>query len=149
MTCGEARTALLDADPADLRGETDTALAAHLGACTACRAAADAVLATEAAAAGWIAARMPQRGPAEAIARGHAAARRRRHRRWRWAASVAAAAGLVALLVARPAARRPPVNAHVAQAEPDPARVAVAAPAGRSVAVFETANPDLVIIWFF
>jgi hypothetical protein len=37
MNCKEAREAMLVADPAELRGETETALAAHVAGCADCR----------------------------------------------------------------------------------------------------------------
>ena len=37
MNCREARDAMLVAEPAELRGETETALAAHITSCADCR----------------------------------------------------------------------------------------------------------------
>jgi hypothetical protein len=62
---------------------------------------------------------------------------------------LAAAAGIVALVVTRPP--EPPPEDH---RPPDIAThevggVSVRAPAGRNVAVFQTDNPDIVVIWFY
>ncbi|HEX6749868.1 MAG TPA: hypothetical protein VF092_21425 [Longimicrobium sp.] len=48
MDCPTARGLLLEADPAELRGDGDSPLAAHLRECADCRARADAILAGEA-----------------------------------------------------------------------------------------------------
>jgi hypothetical protein len=144
MTCIEARAALLEADLEELRGTADTPLARHLRDCAACRAAAERIVRTEGALARRLAALPPRR---EAL-RTPATRRRTRHP-WRWAVPLAAAATIVALIVTRPGQRPPPGDAPVASGRPGPSPVAVTAPAGRNVAVFETADPDIVIIWFF
>ncbi|HEX8906064.1 MAG TPA: hypothetical protein VF771_14550, partial [Longimicrobiaceae bacterium] len=48
MDCRTARDLLLEADPAELRGERDSPLAAHLHSCAGCRARAAAILAGQA-----------------------------------------------------------------------------------------------------
>jgi hypothetical protein len=148
MSCTDARAALLEADPVELRGEAETAVSLHLRECAACRAAADAILATEAAAGRWIETRAPRRGVADALARGRSAGRRRR---WRWAAPVAAAAGIAALVfLTRPAAGPPSARpAGATAAASAPGGVAARAPAGRNVAVFATADPEIVVIWLY
>jgi len=58
---------------------------------------------------------------------------------------LAAAAGLAGLILTR----RHPIEL-VPPASPTPSpRIAVTAPPGRSVAVLQTDNPDVVVIWFF
>jgi hypothetical protein len=146
MNCAAARAVLLEADLADLRGATDSELAAHLRSCEACRWAADAILATERAAGAWLARRAPRRRAGDARARRRATPRWA----WRWAVPVAAAAGIVALVVTRPGDRPPSVPVPAATVEaPGHAGIAVRAPAGRSVAVFATADPDIVVIWLY
>jgi len=148
MTCDIARAALLEADPADLRRETDSALSGHLRECAACRTAADAILDAEGATAAWIAARAPRHAFAPARARGGRAAR---HGTWRWAAGIAAAAGIAGVVLMTRPDRPPPAppTARTAPALDGRATVAVRAPAGRNVAVFETADPDIVVIWLY
>lgn len=148
MNCTEARAALLEADPMELRGEAETAVSLHLRECAACRAAADAILATEAAAGRWIETRAPRRGAADVVARGRSAAQRRRRARWGWLVPLAAAAGIVTLIVTQPGPHPPGGDVGVVP-EPAAGRIAVEAPAGRNVAVFETADPNIVIIWLF
>ena len=63
---------------------------------------------------------------------------------WR-AAPLAAAAGLAVVLVAR----RERVQQSLPPASPIRSGLAVEGPPGRSVAVFQTDNPDIVVIWFF
>lgn len=150
MTCSEARVALLEADLAELRGETESGLAGHLRGCAACRAVAGAIVAAEAGAAEWITTRVPHRSTAAVMMAGRTAAARRPRWRGRWLVPLAAAAGLAALVLTwpdGPAGRR---GAGAATPPPSPAsRIAVEAPAGRSVAVFESTEPNVVIIWFY
>lgn len=142
MTCLEARAALLEADLEELRGTADTSLALHLRDCADCRAGAERILQVEDALGRRLAALAPRRG----IARAPATPRRRRP--WRWAVPLAAAAGIVGLAVTRPGPR-PPGGDVGGVPEPAPGRIAVEAPVGRNVAVFETADPNIVIIWLF
>jgi hypothetical protein len=66
----------------------------------------------------------------------------------RWAAPLAAAAGVATVLLTR---RGPGSIAETPRprAETMPRGVTVTAPPGRNVAVMETDNPNVVIIWFF
>lgn len=144
MTCTEARAALLEADLEELRGAADTPVALHLRDCPDCRAAAERIVRVEDAMGRRLGALAPRRG----IARAPAATPRSR-RRWRWAVSLVAAAGMVAVVVTRhpeppPEDHRPPDTATHAVGG-----VSVRPPAGRNVAVFQTGNPDIVVIWFY
>lgn len=143
MTCLEARAALLEADLEELRGTADTSLALHLRDCADCRAGAERILRVEDALGRRLAAHAPRRG----IARAPATPWRRRP--WRWAVPLAAAATILALIVTRPEQSPPRGDAPVVSKPPGPSRVAVRAPAGRNVAVFETKDRDIVVIWFF
>lgn len=143
MTCTEVRVALLEADLDELRGTAGTPLALHVRACADCRVAAERVVRVEDA----MGRRLAEFAPGHPVP---AASARlgRRHHPWRWAVSLAAAATIVALIV-RPGQGPSPRDAPSASEQPGPGRVAVEAPPGRNVAVFETADPDIVIIWFF
>jgi len=92
-----------------------------------------------------LAAATPGRGADEAVG---LVRRRAQRRRWAWrVAPLAAAAVLAVALIARreqvqqtpPPASAPPIRSGLA----------VEGPPGRSVAVFQTDNPDIVVIWFF
>lgn len=144
MTCLDARAALLEADLEELRGTADTPLALHLRDCPDCRAAAERIVRVEDAMGRRLGALAPRRG----IARAPAAAPRRR-RPWRWAAPLAAAAGIVALVVTRAPEPRPEDHGPPDLATHEVGGVSVRAPAGRNVAVFQTDNPDIVVIWFY
>lgn len=143
MTCLEARAALLEAELEELRGTADTPLALHLRDCTDCRAAAERILRLE----GALGRRLAARAPRRRIARAPVAPRR--HRPWRWAAPLAAAAGIVALVVTRAPEPRPEDHGPPDLATHEVGGVSVRAPAGRNVAVFQTDNPDIVVIWFY
>ena len=154
MTCTEARSAMLEADPDELRRAADTPLSSHLRTCNACRTAAERIVQLEGAMGRRIAVLAPRRG----IGRAPAAPLPRR-RPWRWVVPLAAAAGVGTLLLVvtrppgpravedRPAgvARRGAEGVSIA----GPGGVSVRAPAGRNVAVFQTDNPDIVVIWFY
>jgi len=144
MTCIEARAALVEADLEELRGAADTPLALHLRACADCRSAADRIARVEGAMGRRIAALAPRR----ALARAPATLPRRR-RPWRWAAPLAAAAGVGALLLVVPRPPRPADDGRTDTTVREAGGVSVRAPAGRNVAVFQTDDPDIVVIWFY
>lgn len=148
MDCAAARALLLDADPADLRGEDDSPLAEHLRACADCRARAEAILAAEAeldAALRTLAtpsteARVvpmrPRRGWAQRIAPAAASL----------AALAAAAAGV---MLTRPqAAPRGATTEQIARLM-FPAPPVARAEAGRSVAVLQTSDPGVTVVWVY
>jgi len=95
-----------------------------------------------------LAAATPVRGAEEAVG---TVRRRAQRRRWVWrVAPLAAAAVLAVVLIARreqvpqslPPASAPSIRSGRSG-------LAVEGPPGRSVAVFQTDNPDIVVIWFF
>jgi anti-sigma factor RsiW len=143
MNCAAARDLMLEADRAELEGRSQSELAAHLRDCAACRAATARILDAEQALRHALAGATARRSVDEVV---RAAGRTRR--RWVWrVAPLAAAAAVVAVLVGR--------REQFEQVLPPPTRlaaytdIAVEAPPGRSVAVFKTENPDIVVIWFF
>jgi anti-sigma factor RsiW len=147
MTCATARDALLTADPAELAGRTGSELSRHLETCPACRqTAAQLVSALHALAADLV---PPADGTDRVAARAALASAARRRARTRMAGRLvplAAAAGLASLLLVR---RTPPL---VPTVTPAPVRihdVSVTAPPGRSFAVLHTADPGIVVVWFF
>ena len=144
MTCAEARERMLEAERTDLSGATESDLSLHLRGCVRCRRAANRILEAERELWGALAAATPERGADEAVA---LVRRRAQHRRWMWrAAPLAAAAVLAVALIAR---REQVQQSLPPKAPPTRAGLAVEGPPGRSVAVFQTDNPDIVVIWFF
>jgi hypothetical protein len=145
MNCVAAREMMLVADLAELEGTTESDLGRHVRGCADCAAAAQRILAAEQELGRAMRNVAPRRAADEAIRRARDGAPRTR---WVWrAAPLAAAAALAAVLLWH----RPLVD-HVLPSTMPPAldaRLAVEAPPGRSVAVFRTDNPDIVVIWFF
>ncbi len=148
MTCAEARERMLEAERTDLSGATESELSLHLRGCARCRRAANRILEAERELWGALAAATPVRGAEEAVG---TVRRRAQRRRWVWrVAPLAAAAGLAVALIAR----REQVQQSLPPASAPSIRsgrsgLAVEGPPGRSVAVFQTDNPDIVVIWFF
>lgn len=146
MDCAAARELLLEADPAELSGDGDSPLAAHLRDCAACRARADAILAGQAgldAALRTLAS--PSPGPKVIPLRP------RRAMRFAPAAAslVALAATVAAVMLARP---HPAPRGASAD---DIARMLFRAPpvaraaAGQSVAVLQTSDPGVTVVWIY
>ena len=146
MDCAAARQAMLEADPAELAGGTESAVGRHLASCGACRAMAAAILAAERGLAAKLAAAQPRGRVEAAIVRAAAAARRRsRLRRAASAGSLLAAAALAVLLLL-PRGRLPVTAAPaVALAEP---QFSVAAAPGQNLVVMHTANPKIIVVWY-
>ncbi len=172
MTCHDALDAMLTASPAELRGEGASPLAFHVRECGRCRAVARTILSEQAALDAAMAAAEPPR-PAGAVAdavletaraegvapgqdtdadvvpgtgkRGPVGARLRS---WKVAVPTLLAAVLAALLLFPrddrdwqvPAGAGPAVRGE---------RVAVSPPPDKSVAVFQTRNPNIKVIWFY
>jgi hypothetical protein len=156
-TCDRYREALLEAEPDDLRGLGQTEVARHIRACPACARAGGIILDTTASLNAFLASGghvsdldtvlrraatsggttpMPTDRPESALAW--------RSRR-RWVALAAAAAISALLLLPRRPPPLPPV-ATVANAAPLPS---LESAPGQTVAVFETGNPDITVLWFF
>ena len=147
MDCAAARALLLEADPAELRGEGDSPLAAHLRACAFCREDADAILAGEAeldaalralatpSADPKVIPLQPRRGMRIGPALGSLAA---------------LAAAVAAVMLARPHAA-PPRGATAEQIARlmFPAPPVARAADGRSVAVLKTSDPGVTVVWVY
>lgn len=148
MTCDTAMALMLEADVAELVGQTDTELGRHLTGCRRCRAAAERIVEAERRLRRLVLDAVP-RTATDAAARAAVSDARRRFQRRRWLgrlAPLAAAAALATLLIGRHSS---PPAPSIATGQPGPAGLEVAAPPGRSVAVFHTDDPDIVVIWFF
>lgn len=174
--CAFGRDALLRADPVELAGTLETELGRHIAGCARCREAAERLLASNrllddflglapaldvdaflAQAALGPNGRAGARGFGDPTLRdptmtedapGHAAQtdRHRLRTRWRRWTVVAAAASVAALLVARSSDRPLPGEAPVPVVERYPT---FEVPAGRDVALLQTDDPDITVLWFF
>lgn len=171
MTCAEARVALLTAEIQELQGHGNAPLARHLAECAPCREAATAILRDEACLAGALASIVPEpdleRVLALALGGGKEAgggsaehpqptgglpfpprtpARPRRVSLGTLTlASLAAAAGLAALLLGR----TPPFPGPSYTPPGRPTGLGVETPLGQNVAVLETGDPDITVLWLF
>ena len=145
IDCATATDLLLEAEPAELRGEGESALAAHLRECASCRGQAELLLGEQARLAHAL----------DTITAVHTTPRSQHRpvtRRWlpRVLLPVAAAAAAVIVFVARPAQRAdeplPPLLVL-------PARIAevpvVNASTDRNVAVMRTADPKITVVWYY
>lgn len=157
MTCAEAIEALLEADPRTLEGHGDEPLARHLRECLSCAERARAILQGEAALVQALGAQL-RALDLERILEQAEATGPRNHTplptRWRsWSVSrhgrtllpLAAAAGMAALFLTRePSLPGPVYSPPLATPGLD-----VEVPEGRSVAVLETNNPEITVLWLF
>ena len=133
MTCPEARRAMLVADPAELRGETETPLAAHIAGCADCRQAAT-----------MFAAGTAQLAVASA---NRAAIQRRRVSRSTIGLAlvpVAAAAVFAAVLLTKSSRR---VERPSLAPLPVARTVSLEVARGQQATVLKTADPKVTVIW--
>lgn len=151
MNCEQARDAMLEAEPTALAATDDSALAAHLRACATCGRRARAILDRERALAAALDARGPRR-PADDVLRAARAAESRRaaprRRGWRVAAPLALAAGIGGLLLLTDQEQPVSPASALGPASPLPP-FAVQGPPDRTVTVFRTNDPNIVVIWYF
>ena len=146
MNCETAHERLLEADLSELRGQGELAL--HLQSCERCRGQAQVILDQYAALRSALERQAPRLDPAGVRRRGPLI---RRPLRPRWAVLVplALAAGLAILV----ATRRHQSGSEPQTAVPPLASAAegldVQGPPGQTVAVFQTDNPNIVVIWSF
>lgn len=172
MTHEKALEAMLTAEPAELRGDAATRLSFHIRDCGRCRAVARAILAEQAELDAEIRTTAPVRSADEladaVLARaaerdiepGEAAAvavplrrqrrgSRLRHTGWKVAVPTLLAAVLAALfLLPRHGEWRPPEGRAVI-ASAAARRGAIEAPADGSVAVIQTRDPNIKVVWFY
>ncbi len=146
MNCETARERLLEADLTELQAEGDLAL--HLQNCESCRRRAQLILDQYAALRSALEQQAPGLDPADRRWQ-RPLPRRPAWRRWPLVLPLALAASLAILLVAR--RHQPglePVMSVPTIALGGPG-LDVQGPPGRTVAVFQTDNPDIVVIWSF
>ncbi len=140
MNCATALDLLLEAEPAELAGEADTGLAQHLRTCARCRRRAQLILDEYAALRGALDHAEPRLHPAAAPTR---------HRRWAVIVPLALAASVAVLLLGRRSGLLAPPATPVAQVASAAEALEVEGSPGRTVAVFRTDNPNIVVIWSF
>jgi len=158
--CVEMRERLLEADPAELLGEGDSTVALHVAGCAACTAAARRVLRSQQELADALSQLSDRAAPApgaRVVSVGSAAsaesavrpARGARRSLLRVMPPLAAAAVLVLFLLQQRAAdelpRLEPVPEPTAYAPDMPV---VNATDGSDVAVMQTTNPNITVVWF-
>ena len=149
MNCATAREQLLTAELTPIQSGTASELSSHLDECDRCRSIAAVLLAAQQE----LHLAIEARHDANATEAAHdavIAADRRRTRRGfrRRAVPLAIAASLATVLLNRRTPSPDTENSRP-RAKTVPHQVTVTAPPGRSVAVMETDNPNVVIIWFF
>jgi len=152
MRCRDALRALLEAEPQELRGEGESAVAAHVRECPECGMAADALLAGEESLAETLRGQAPPLDVKSVLERARLPFPPPSRPRWRsavWKSVVplAAAAATAFLLLTRDGGI-PPVTPVSEPAVITTAQV-LEAPEGKNVAVLETQNPAIAVVWFF
>jgi hypothetical protein len=155
MNCSEARSGLLEADLATLEGRDGSPLGTHIAECSGCRARAQAILEGES----LLASKLGQEIELPDLDGIISAAEAEESveslpSRWRgWASRkrvaallpMAAAAAMVALFLGR----APTLPGPEYILDPPGDGMAVEVPLGQSVAVMETNNPEITVLWLF
>jgi hypothetical protein len=154
MNCRDAYELLLEAEPADLRGAGDTSLTMHLRSCDRCAARAARILGAQANLAAQLSARRPETPADSAVERAAAGAQHRRARRrllWRAGPALAAAtlAGVLAWRNQGADGRSPTDLGEERQPTSAEPPILVQAPPDRDVMIFETTNPNIVVVWLY
>lgn len=148
MNCELARDRLLEADLTELHGEGGSALARHLRGCSACRNRARRILDQTAALRATLERATPRTAAAQATWRDRGA-RRASFRRWAVAVPLALAASLAVLVFSRHQTGQTPASGVASPMALAPAPLDVQVPPGQTVTVFQTDNPNIVVIWSF
>ncbi len=148
MNCAAAHALLLQAEPAELAGQADTELGHHLRACARCRRRAQLILDQYAALRESLDRQQPRLDPADERWRRPVAAPAHR-RRWGAIVPLALAASLAVLLFGRRRELSTPPATGVPQIASANEALDVQGPPGRTIAVFRTDNPNIVVIWSF
>ncbi len=149
MKCDDAFDRLLEADPQELTGRTDSDLAVHVRGCARCQVVASELLAGQVQLAGELAKLRPRPDVSEALRLTRARWRRTRRleRAWHWG-PVAAAAVLAAAMVlsSLPAGRM--VEGDIATV-PTTLEPLVEEATSRNVLVFEARDRSAKVVWFY
>ena len=144
MNCAECRDQMLEAGLKELAGDGESAVAAHVRSCEACRFVAVSHLAATRELRTSYDAAVPATSPAGM--RG-----RRVRRRAAFAVAMLAAAAMLAVSVV--ARREAPEDLHgghwVTPYDPAAASISVEVPDGRNAIVFATKNPLVDVVWIY
>lgn len=149
MDCTEARERMLEADLAELQQTGESGLSKHVLLCAGCHRVAERILRDERTLARELG-RIRPRGSLEPWLASPQRGWHQRPRIWRRLVPALAAAGLAGVLLTQvlinPFDGAPPA---AAVAEALPAAPQVDPPPDRNVVVFETGNPNILIVWFY
>ena len=143
--CDTMRERLLEAELSELQGEADTPLGQHVKECERCRALARRIVDGEQALARTLDAVRPNVDLTGLTGRYSRSIARRR---WWRLVPLVAAAGIGAVLVLRGGAPASGDPAVVFEA-PSPAPPLVETFTGQNITIFNTRDPDIVVVWFY
>jgi predicted anti-sigma-YlaC factor YlaD len=144
MNCTEARELLLEAELAELRGEGESEVARHIRECARCQAMAREIVEQESSLGQVLAGVRPE--VSANIAAAEAAPRLKR----RWAAIIPAAlAAALAGILLTSNGTPPAVVPSTTEVAAAPAVPVVDATSSETFVVFNTDNPDIVVVWLY
>jgi predicted anti-sigma-YlaC factor YlaD len=144
MNCTEARELLLEAELAELRGEGESEVARHIRECARCQAMAREIVEQESSLGQVLAGVRPE--VSADIAAAEAAPRLKR----RWAAIIPAAlAAALAGILLTSNGTPPAVVPSTTEVAAAPAVPVVDATSSETFVVFNTDNPDIVVVWLY
>lgn len=152
MNCTEARKLLLEVELAELRGEGESEVARHIRECTRCRATAQEIVEQEGALAQVLAGVRPKVSAGTAAAGAAAAKVPPLGPRWkrRWTAVIPAAlAATIAGILLTSNGTPPTVVPSTTETAAVAAVPVVDAASSETFVVFNTDNPDIVVVWLY
>jgi anti-sigma factor RsiW len=147
IDCDAALARMMEAEPAELAGEADTELTAHLSACPRCALVAARLLEGQVELDRALSALSPRIGAEEALVRARGG--RLRRSAWRVALPLAAAAALAGILFLRPTPFERLPRSDVPAVQRWEERPFVEPQTNQSVLVFETRDRSAKVIWFY
>ncbi len=150
MNCEIALDRMLEAEPAELRGELDTDLARHLSQCARCHAVAEEIVAGEARLASGLRALQPSREVDAVVRRVKARPRfARQVIRSKIRLVPLAAAAALALLLFRADRSREFDGTVTPTALPSAGPPAVQVSPNTNFVLMKTDNPKITVLWFY
>jgi anti-sigma factor RsiW len=151
MNCTEARELLLEAELAELRGEGESEVARHIRECARCQAMAQEIVEQERSLAQALAGVRPQVSADAAAAEAVAAKVLPLRPRWkrRWAVIPAALAATLAGILLTSNGTPPADVTSTTDVAAVAAVPVVDATSSETFVVFNTDNPDIVVVWLY